>query len=437
MTYGDSVSDVRAAMIDLLKVHRVRGALGGGHGGLVPETTTEAQKRVMGTQIQSYRAVVLAWCTTAVEAMAPKFTSRDPSTKRQSGPVEALRFRLGESAGAVSVGYPSMEQLVHPQENALVDKWRLAARACVLSEVDMGHVIDHSRLDAAQALVVLKDAGDFTHGLVVLDQRYRGVPGWQPLANAGRLETAARSAAVFAAGFDLDHSVDAKGMRAHPAVIEGPARPGLAGVIQAQHNLVVALGGVPPTGMNMRRIFGTQTGLSHELARHAEVVAPELVETLRRREETYRLLGKESRNFGGLIGNGGPAAAESANAYDRVRRRAASTSEERPALRELTHLCEGTDARIASTIERGFAERIYFVATAAPSLGPSGRTERWVPVTSTTHTNLPAMVRDRLRPPAPVAVPQPPTSDRLAYQLVLSMQPGVRDVAASRRWVRP
>jgi hypothetical protein len=433
MTYGDHVSDVRVAMTTLLQRHRVLVALGGANGGTAPNRTTEAEKQVLGAQIQRYRYVVLAWSTAAIDGVAPKFAGGSRHAQYRS-PVDPLLRRLGDSVGELTCGYPSMEELAQPSENKLVETWRQAARACVLSEVDMGSVAHH-KLDAAQARAVLKDAADFVRGLVVLDRRYANVPGWHHLFNAGHLENAAEVVSVFARWSECDFSVDTKGWRTPPAAIKGPPLPGLAGVVQAQHNMLVDLSGVPPTGMNMRRIFGSQTGLCHELTRQAAIAAPELVETFQRREETYRLLGHESRNFGGLIGNGGPAAAESANAYGRAKAIQTCTPEDAAALHEVARLFDGTDTRIASTIERGFQERIYFASVARPGAqGPVRAGERWVPVTSAAQSKLLPIVRERLRPASPVAAgPQAATPDRMSYEAVLSVQPGVAQRPAPGR----
>ena len=440
MTYGENVSDLREAMTALLKRHRILQPLGGPGIYNVPETTTVEERRVMGEQIQRFRYVVLSWCTAAVDAVAPKFTGSETHVNG-AGPAAALSYRLGETTAAVTVGYPSMGELATPHSNKLVETWRQAAKACVFAEVDLSSGVDHSRLDAAQSRVVLKDAADFARGLVVLDRRYKNVPGWEFLNHARRLDAAAAVASVSGEWEERDLSVDRRGWRPPPTAITGPALPGIAGVVQAQHNVLVDLGGGFPTGMNLRRIFGSQAEAAHEAARHAAHAAPELVEGFLEREQTYKLLGHASRNFGGLVGNGGPAAAESANARDRLRRAPLSMEEDAPSLRELARLFVGTDARIAATIERGLEKKVYVVSIKYPRLGdkemPGGvvqTRERWVPVTSTAQTDLLPIARGRLRPPhAPTRVCEESLASRNDYQMTLAQQPGVRRVASPDR----
>lgn len=430
MSYGEHVSDLRRAMTALLERHRILQPLGGPGSHTVPETTSVEERRIMGEQIQRYRYVVLSWCTSAVDSVAPKFPAREANG---AGPAEALRHRLGETTAAVSVGYPSMEELGSPHPNQLVGTWREAAKACVLAEVDFGSGIDHFRLDAAQARVVLKDAADFSRGIVVLDLRYRNVPGWESLKNAGRLAGAAEVASVFAAGAERDFSVDRHGWRPPPAAIQGPPPPGIAGVVQAQHNMLVDLSSRPPTAMNLRRVLGSQAEVAHEAARHAAHAAPDLVETFLEREQTYRQLSHASRNLGGLVGHGGPAAAESSNARDRLRRTPMATGQDAPSLRELGRLFTGTDARIATTIERGFEEKLYFVSINYPRLADQDTPsvvvpprERWIPVTSSAQTDLLPIVRGRLRPPPPPSpVFEESVASRQAYEATLVAQPGV------------
>jgi hypothetical protein len=318
MTYGANVSALREAMTVLLKRHRVLQPLGGPGIYTSPETTTVEERRIMGEQIQRYRYVVLSWCTAATEAVLPAVTDRTvPHASRE--PAEELHHRLSASTAAVTVEYPTTDELALPHHNQLVETWRQAAKACVLADMDLNNGVDHTRLEAAQARVVLKDAADFTRGLVVLDRRYQGVPGWRFLKNPGRLADAAEVASIFATWEQRDYSVDQRGWRPSPSAIGGPALPGIAGVVQAQHNLLVDLTAHLPTAMNLRRIFGSQAEVAREAARHAAQAAPDLVESFLEREQTYTMLGQASRNLGGLLGNGGLAAAESATALHRLR----------------------------------------------------------------------------------------------------------------------
>jgi hypothetical protein len=430
MTYGENVSDLRAAMTSLLNRHRILQPLGGPGIYTVPETTTVDERRAMGDQIRQFRYVVLSWCASAVDTVAPSFMVGVVDGKHNQ-PVTRLRDRLNETAAAITDEYPPMDQLATPHPNRLVETWRQAAKACVLAEIDLGPSGQRLGLDDSRARVVLKDAADFIRGLVVLDQRYDNVPGWQHLKGVRRLDTAAHVASIFARWTEEGLDVDRRGWRPPPAAITGPALPGIAGVLQAQHNMLVDLCALPPTGMNLRRIFHSQTDVAHEAARHAAHGAPELVEPFLEREQTYRQLHVAARNLGGRVGNGGPAAAESANAADRLRRAPIATTDDDAALHELARLFTGTDARLAATLEHGFAEKLYFVSIKSRDLDVEHlhhpRTQQWVPVVSSAQTELLPIARDRLRPP-PAALPSTVNSldSRDDYVMTLAEQPRVR-----------
>ena len=195
-----------------------------------------------------------------------------------------------------------------------------------------------------------------------------------------------------------------------------------------------------PTALNLRRILRSQADLAHETARHATSAAPELVERLLDREHAYKLLQKSSRNLGGLVGNGGVAAAESQNAEARIKRLPMSEVEDAPALHELAKLFHGADARIASTIERGLDEKLYFVSVKHPLLGDQEvqgvvqQRARWIAATSPRQTDLLPLVRERLRPLPlkPTATPEA-IENRHAYELLLTQQPGVRPASGHSR----
>ena len=435
MTYGETTSDLRKVMTELLRRHRILQPLGGPGIHTVPESTTVEERREMGEQIQRFRYATLLWCHQATLAVTPKFTNRFDNR----GPVGSLRYRLGGELGSITVVLPSSEELATPHPNVLVETWRQAARASALGEHDFQAGVDHSRLDAGESRAVLKDAAGFVRGLVILDQRYRNVPGWEHFNRPGRLGQAADRCSLFAAQEQGDYSVDRRGWRPPPAAVQGPALPGMAGVVQAQHNMLVDLARFP-NALNLRRIFRSQGEVAHEAARHAASAAPELVERFLDREYTYKLLQQSSRNLGGLVGNGGVAAAESQKAEGRLKRLPMSELEDAPALHELARLFTGTDARITSTIECGFVEKIYFVSVKYPRLGDQETTgvvqqrERWVPVTSPVQTDLLPLIRDRLRPfpPKPRSVPEALES-RQAYEVLLSQQPGSRPHQSPKR----
>jgi hypothetical protein len=429
VTYGESTADLRQAMSELLRRHRVLQSLGGPGQHTVPESTTVEERRELGAQIRRYRCAILVWCHQALVSVTPKFTVAGTSLSRRR--AEELCDRVGEAAGAVTVGLPALDDLATPHPNALIETWRRAARASVLGEHDFAAGVEYTRLDGSQSRAVLKDAADVIRGLTVLDRRYANVPGWEFLKSPRRLGQAAEACSTFASRGERDYAVDGLGRRPPLAEYREPAPPGYAGAVQAQHNLLVALSTFPDA-LNLRRIVRTQAQAAHEAGRHAASAAPDLVARVLDREQTYQLLQENSRNLGGLVGDGGVAAAESHSVQARLRRTPVSEVQAGPALRELARYFAATDARLACTLEYGLAEKLYFVSVECPR--PSEEEAeviqqrlRWLPVTSPAQTDLLPLARGRLRPcPAmPTAAPDAIESRR-AYEVLLTQQPGLR-----------
>ena len=246
----------------------------------------------------------------------------------------------------------------------------------------------------------------------MLDKRYENIPGWIPIRERARLDRAGQVCAAFAGSDEPDHSVDQKGWRPPPATIDGGPLPGIGGVLQAEHNMLVHLAEFP-TALNLRRVMDGQRILSHEAARHAPDVAPELIEKWLEREQTYKRLIDETRDVGGLVGSGGSAAAEAANAVGRLRRVHVDEVTSPEPLRDLDKLFTRTDARIAAIIEQGVADRLYFLSVKVPRIVDSSGElvspvrERYVPIAAPVKTDLLAITRHELRPPpvVPAAAP--------------------------------
>ena len=245
---------------------------------------------------------------------------------------------------------------------------------------------------------------------MVLDKRYANIPGWKEIRERGRLDLAARSCSLSVGSKEQAHTVDLRGWRAPSALIRGGPLPGIGGVLQAEHNMLVHLGNFP-NALNLRRVIDGQRILSHEAARHAPHVAPELIEAWLEREQTYQRLSLEARSLGGLIGDGGYAAAEAASAVGRLRRVHVDELTSADPLRDLDKLFTRADARIAAIIEEGVAERLYFISVKVPRIVDgadhmvSPVRERYVPITSPVQTDLLAIVRHDLRPVVASTVP--------------------------------
>jgi len=418
--YGENGKQLRLELTTLLRQHRIQQRLGGPGTHTVPESTTSEQRELLGQEIQRYRYAALAWCLHAVVTANPHI-NLERTTERSRGPAEELRYRLTRSINASHAGLPSMNELTVPQEFPMVESWRQVAKAAVLGEHDFGGPLGYARLSDQQCMTVLKDAAETTRALVVLDTRYENIPGWIPIRERGRLDRAAEVGAVFAGFNEPDYTVDARGWRTPPATIDGGPLPGIGGVLQAEHNMLVHLASFP-NALSLRRVMNGQRILSHEGARRAPNVGPDLIEKWLEREQTYKKLIDETRDVGGLVGSGGSAVAEAANAVSRLRHIHVDEVTRPEPLHDLDKLFTRTDARIAAIIEQGVADRLYFISVKVPRIvDASGELvspvrERYSPITAPINTDLLAITRHELRPP-PVTPPAPAGAHESRHQL--------------------
>lgn len=426
MTYGENGTQIRAGLSGLLRQHRIQHRLGGRGTHTLPETTTVEQRREMGERIRRYRAGALMWCLQAVEAANPRINLETFDRARR--PAAELHHRLATSYLASDMELPSLEEMTTAQEVPIVESWRQIAKAAALGEHDFMAGVGHGRLSERECLTVLNDAAEVTRAIVVLDKRYANVPGWQQICERGRLRDAAEACSDLAAQHEPDFSVDSRGWRPPSALIEGQRLPGIGGVLQAQHNMLVHLS-KPPNALNLRRVLDGQRIVSHEAARRASQVAPELVERWVKREQTYQALTDEARNVGGLVGDGGPAAAEAANAVSRLHHVHVNEVADPACLQDLDKLFIRIDARVASVIEEGVAENRYFVGVKVPRLVDakdhqiSPLRQRYVPITSPVQTDLLRIVRHDLRPASAVAAPVPKDRGRVELHESIEHRP--------------
>lgn len=431
MTYGENGGQIRSGLTTLLRQHRIQQRLGGQGLHTLPETTTPEQRELLGQQIQRYRYATLAWCLHAIVDANPQI-SLHGSSERSRGPAEELRQRITRSIKASDAGPPPLNELTTPQEFPLVESWRQVAKAAVRGEHDFAGPMDHGRMSAAQCRTVLKDAAEVTRALVVLDKRYELIPGWIPIRDRGRLDRTAQICAVFAGHDDPDYTVDHKGWRPPPATIDGGPLPGIGGVLQAEHNMLVHLARFP-NALNLRRVMDGQRILSHQAARRATNVALEITEKWLERENTYGQLIHETRNIGGLVGDGGHAAAEAAFAVGRLRNVHVDEITSPEPLRHLDKLFTRADARISAIIEQGVAERLYFVGVKLPRIfGATDHLvspvrERYVPITSPVPSDLISIARHDLRPALGAQVKQAGGYEsRQALREAIDHRPGRR-----------
>ena len=334
----------------------------------------------------------------------------------------------------MAVDLPTLDELVTPQQFALVESWRQAARACALGEHDFANGVGYGRLSEPQCLTVIKDAADVVRALASLDRRYANIPGWQALPESGRLGRAAATCATWAGHGEADYTVDRRGWKPSLDLIEGPGLPGVPGVIQAQHNLLIHLAHFP-TAQNLRVVLASQLNLSREAARRLEPIEPALAARWQQRGATYGRLVRAARDLGGRFGGGGAAAGQGSVAAARLTKLDRAGLSDVQQVRRLQRVSAGIDERICNVLEYGVAHRLYFHRINVPGLETDngelvhGTREKFVPVTSPARNELLVIVRSDLRPtPKDRKAPKGAAPSRLDFNAALQHRPTPRGV---------
>lgn len=426
--YGENSGHLRDAMGVLLREHRIQQRLGGKGTHTVPETTTVAEREELGRQIRRYRECVLTWSLQAVRAANPR-ADLGGSTIHTRRPAEELRFRLTEELAASSADLASSAELTTEQPFETVEAWRRAARAAVLGEHDFPAGVRYRDLTDEQCMTVLKDVADVVRGLVALDRRYSNVPGWEKLHNQGWLGRAAETCAAHAGQFKPDYAVDRQGWQPRPEPMNGPALPGLAGVMQAQYNLLLSLD-VLPDARSLRVVLDSQRVISHESALRVRESVPELGSKWETRKETYTKLVRETRDLGGLLGRS-DAAGLGSIAASRAQKLGPEPMDDAKQMHQVDRLFTRIDQRVCAAIEHGVRERLYFLRVPIARLDDlsadlvKGRRQRYMPITSPAQSDLIAIARDELRPEQiQLTAPAAAASSRADFEAAINHRPG-------------
>lgn len=416
MTYGATGGMLREQLTTLLRQHRIQQRLGGPGLWTVPETTTLQERRVLGQQIARYRHGILVWCLQAVTAATPPARL---ATTMPRDPVAELRRQLARVVETSPARLPPLDELTTPQPFAIVETWRHGARAAALGEHDFTTDVGYGQFDHRQCMTVINDAAEITQALVVLDKRYDNIPGWTSLKEPGHLNEAALGSV---AGYDdFDLTVDQRGWHPSSAIIDGPPLPGVGGVLQAVHNTRVHLSAFP-NAHNLRLVLDSQRVLSRDTALRIRRIDPALATMWVERAQTYTTLIHQTRDLRGLIGHGGPAAAEGANSISRLRPLHTNHLADAHALQHLNRLFNHIDTRISDIIEQGAKERLYFVRVQLPRVDRtpgklvSPPQTRYVPTGTALQHELRTAVRTQLRLCAesiPLPVDAPRSRDEL------------------------
>ena len=400
--YGETGAAMRRELAALLRLHRVQQRLGEAPGA----------RHTNGLEVRRFRHNVMIWCSQAMWSAAPMtFSNQAPvepnpfrrgtAGRHSATPAGELAELLDRSRAQTTTAPAALEQLTTPAGNEIVEHWRQAARAAVLAEHDTAANV--AAMTAPQAQAIVGDVAAITQALVVLDRRYRNTPGWEPLPHGARLGWAALAAALDVNLGQPDYTVDRLGWRPKTKVVEGPPRPGILGVLQAEHNLVVRLKSFP-SAINLRYVVDSQRLLSGNLAPYAARIDQHLADRWSERAHTFARLEQALRRIGGRLGNGGPAAAEGANAVARLRALPADTIVEPGVLGGFQLLFDRLDQRIADVLEEGIDRRVYLERTPIPHLAERSSElvvaagESFVPVGRATYRDLLATMRTQ---PAP------------------------------------
>jgi hypothetical protein len=369
--YGETGDLMRTELAALLRHHRILHRLGD-HSPAAAGAVHD--REAAGIVIQQYRQTILTWCAEAVMAAKPLvFSATLPAPANPFKTSNEPGTAVGELARALHLARDASTSprattalLTTPNPNEVVEHWRHAARAAALAEHDTNGAAG-TRLTSPQAQALTGDVAAVTKALVVLDQRYLNIPGWQRLTEPARLGWAALATALDVSLGQPDYSIDNTGW--HPRTHElriGPQR-GILGVLQAEHDLLVRLKSFP-TAMNLRLIVDSQQRLSRRLARMVERTDAGRAETWRARAASYVLLKQHLRNVGGRIGNGGPAVAEASNAVSQLQAVPADTIVEPRVAAGFQTLFDGIDQRVAEIIDTGIDRGAYFERRQVPRL---------------------------------------------------------------------
>lgn len=425
--YGENSGHLRDALGVLLREHRIQQRLGGKGIHSVRESTTQTEREELGRQIRRYRENVLTWCLQAVRASNPS-NDLDGATGRSQGRAEGLRHHLTEALSASTAGLARSEELVTEQRFVTLETWRDAARAAAIGEHDFTAGVSYGRLSTQECMTVLKDAADIVRGLVALDRRYQRVPGWEKLHNQGWLLRAAETCAAHAGHDDPDYTVDRRGWQPTPQALDGPAMPGLAGVLQAQYNLLIQLDAFP-TARSLRIVLDSQRVVAREAGAWVGNADPDLAAKWATRAKTYNKLVGESRDLGGLLGKAhvvGHASVAASRARQLRRERIADAK----LLRQLDRLFTRIDERVCDAVEYGVRKRLYFLRVAFPRIddhlpGPvKGQRHRFVPITSRVQTGLMDIVDIELRPdPIRLRPPEGAGRSRADFDAAITHRP--------------
>ncbi|GAB3099668.1 hypothetical protein [Isoptericola nanjingensis] len=426
MTYGQSSSELRRILTDLLAMRYPYFAIGGPHPHRRENVDPEAVQ-FRADHVQRYRAVLWRYLVDLTRAAANDRPKQEP-------PRRMLRWL---EAGGPSIETLPGARLADPWEmgtrrdTPFVELWRQAAcTAFTARERDLTIVID--RLLAPQKIVVLKDVADFATAIVQLDDRCSRFPGWRHLgrsttgassrAHPSRPRTTGRVVGLLAnvrncarwADARIEPSgyeIDLRGAHPRPMLTPRPHPDGVEGAIAALRNAALYLTAGAPSASVLRtlvRLHGEISVTASQLAGAAGDIR--FARAFADRSERYRQLFDELINLAGTLGTGPQVLDEVHVGMERMNGVSQLSTAQ---LERLSAVFRFTDDRVSWAVHRGVAKHLYF-APAGTQLGTvpgPGGIRRCVPrhvaVTKDVHPRILVLATD-LRPE--VAAPEPSRS---------------------------
>lgn len=356
--YGENSGQLRHWLGVLLREHRIQQRLGGAGNHRIPVTTTIEERHALGVQVRRYRQGILTWTLEAVHAATPP-NPLDYISPHPKQPIDRFARELAHAITAAGAGLPTLDELTTHQTFPTVETWRQAARAAALGEHDFPTIARPSSLSPTQRDTVLKDAADIVQALIVLDRRYKGVPGWEPLRSSRRLTLAAVACVADASSTALDYTVDRLGWEPSTPPGPRPTEAGFPGLLQAQMSLLHTLA-MFPTALALRTVIESQRIVAHEVA--IRLHEPACPGEWKNWEQAYETLSRELRALSGVLGKNEAIGAAGISAIRAVGLPHEQLSDG-PPLDLLTPVCSRIRGKINAALEFGTRERLYLLST--------------------------------------------------------------------------
>lgn len=403
--YGENGGRLREVLAALLGEYRINDQVLRDVSRTRSARSIEVRQSEVAAQMRRYRRTILTWCHQTLVQADPNPV---PASARESfTPPEWLRRSLQRMLTENSEPLPTTAELATPQEVGILESWRQAAKATVLAERDFDRGLSDGLLDHREWATLASDVADVTHALLILDRRYKHLPGWQTLKGIRYLNRYVDDCSAYAITVygRPNYNIDWRGWHPPDPEIAADADP-ITHVLAAEHRLLNSLKSVPSM-VNLRHLLMSQREASHLAADRAREVAPEQSARFRSREQTYAKLLRASRGAAGLAGTGAIATGHSAHVATLLMAIHVGEPISVEAFRSLDKLFRHVDNALYAAIEQGFTARLYLVRRTLPRIDPTdGRSthrarEIYDPAERKGRTPLIAVARRQLRTEPP------------------------------------